>query len=115
MKVNTLLVCLRHVTNLQHIVGTRHVRVSLHVKRLQEGQGYPVAIGKEDGVVALAHGRVRAWVVWAGQNPRGRGHHLAAARNCTDADVAAYLTGNKKNPTIVERVLKFTADVSLAT
>lgn len=71
MRVNTLLVGLRHVTNLQHIVGTRHVRVSLHVERLQEGQGYPVALRKADGVVAVAHGRVRAWVVWAGQNPRG--------------------------------------------
>lgn len=99
MRANTLLVCLRHVTNLQHVVRTRHVRVSLHVERLQEGQSYPVAFRKADGVVALAHGWVWAWVVWAGQNPRGRGQHLVAARNCTDTDDVAYLKRSfKKTP-----------------
>lgn len=114
MRVNALPVCLRHATDLQRIVGTRHVRVSLHVERLQESQGYPVALREVDGVVALAHGRVRAWVAWAAQNPRGRAQHLAAARNCTDTDAAAYLTG-KKRPASGEMILKFTADVSLAT
>lgn len=87
--MNTLLVRPRHVTNLQHVVGTRHIRVSLHIERLQEGQGYPETLRQVDGVVALAHGRVRARVVWAGQNPRGRGQQLAAARNCTDTDDVA--------------------------
>lgn len=95
MRVNTLLARFRHVTDLQHVVGTRHIRVSLHVERLQEGQGYPEALRQSDGVVALAHGGVRAWVVGAGQNPRGRGQQLAAARNCTHTGAVAYLLGAK--------------------
>lgn len=93
MRANTLLARLHHVTDLQHIVGTLHIRVSLHVERLWEGHRYPEALRQADGVVALAHGGVRAWVVWAGQNPRGRGQQLAAARNCTDTGAAADLLG----------------------
>lgn len=117
MRANTLLVSLRHATDLQHIVGARYVRVFLHVEGLHEGQGYPVALRKVDGIVALAHGRVRARVVWAAQNPRGGGQHLAAAQSCTDTDAGACLRGKKKKKraAIVDITLKFTADVSLAT
>lgn len=97
--------------NLQNIVGTQHVWVVLHVKRLQEGQGYSVVLQKADEVVALAHGRIWTWVIWAAQDARGWGQHLAAARNCMDTDAIAYLAG-KKIPTFVEILLMVTVDVS---
>lgn len=58
-------------TNLQHVVGTGDVWVSLDVEGFQEVQDDSVALWQMDSVLTPAHGRVRARVVRAGQNPRG--------------------------------------------
>lgn len=71
-------------TNLQHIVWTRDIRVSLYVKGLQEVQDYSVALWQTYGVITLTHGGVRVWVARTGQNPRQRGQHLAEAWHCRE-------------------------------
>lgn len=86
MRMNTLLihlpVCVSHATNLQHVVWTRHLWVSLYVEGFQELQDYSGTLRQTDGVLTLTHGGVGIWVVWTGQNPRQGGQHLADAWHC---------------------------------
>lgn len=68
-----------HITNLQHIVWTGGIWMSLYVKGFQEVQDYSVALWQMNGVVTLTHGWVGTGVALTGQNSRQWGQHLAAA------------------------------------
>lgn len=68
VSVYVVLCCL--MTNLQHIIWTGSLWVSLYVKGFQEVYDYSVALWQTDGVVTLTHWWVRIWVPWTGENPR---------------------------------------------
>lgn len=73
-----------YMTNLQHIVRTGDVWVSLNVERFQEVQNYSVALRQRYRVVTLAHRWIRVWVTRTGQKPRWWGEHLVVAGNCEE-------------------------------